>query len=88
MTQSDLTARYSTVMMNAFGAPKRVFERGDGVHLYDADGRRYTDLLSGLAVNALGHNHPGVTAAISDQLGRLGHVSNSFASEQQIRLAE
>ena len=88
MTQSDLTARYSTVMMNAFGAPKRVFERGDGVHLYDADGRRYTDLLSGLAVNALGHNHPGVTAAISDQLGRLGHVSNFFASEQQIRLAE
>ena len=88
MTQSDLTARYSTVMMNAFGAPKRVFERGDGVHLYDADGRRYTDLLSGLAVNALGHNHPGVTAAISDQLGRLGHISNFFASEQQIRLAE
>ena len=88
MTQSDLTARYSTVMMNAFGAPKRVFERGDGVHLYDADGRRYTDLLSGLAVNALGHNHPGVTAAISGQLGRLGHVSNFFASEQQIRLAE
>ena len=88
MTQSDLTARYSAVMMNAFGAPKRVFERGDGVHLYDADGRRYTDLLSGLAVNALGHNHPGVTAAISDQLGRLGHVSNFFASEQQIRLAE
>ena len=88
MTQSDLTARYSAVMMNAFGAPKRVFERGDGVHLYDADGRRYTDLLSGLAVNALGHNHPGVTAAISGQLGRLGHVSNFFASEQQIRLAE
>ena len=88
MTQSELTARYGAVMMNAFGAPKRVFERGEGVHLYDADGRRYTDLLSGLAVNALGHNHPAVTAAITEQLGRLGHVSNFFASEQQIRLAE
>ncbi|MHA6524647.1 acetylornithine transaminase [Tessaracoccus sp. G1721] len=88
MTQSELTARYGAVMMNAFGPPKRVFERGEGVHLYDADGRRYTDLLSGLAVNALGHNHPAVTAAITSQLGRLGHVSNFFASEQQIRLAE
>ena len=88
MTQSELTARYGAVMMNAFGAPKRVFERGEGVHLHDADGRRYTDLLSGLAVNALGHNHPAVTAAITEQLGRLGHVSNFFASEQQIRLAE
>lgn len=88
MTQSELTARYGAVMMNAFGAPKRVFERGEGVHLWDADGSRYTDLLSGLAVNALGHAHPGVTQAITEQLGRLGHVSNFYASEQQIRLAE
>ncbi len=88
MSQADLTQRYQAVMMNAFGAPKRVFARGDGVHLYDEDGNRYTDLLSGLAVNALGHNHPGVTAAITAQLGHLGHVSNFFASEQQIRLAE
>ncbi|AQX14921.1 acetylornithine aminotransferase [Tessaracoccus lapidicaptus] len=88
MNQTDLTSRYSAVMMNAFGAPKRVFERGEGVHLYDADGNRYLDLLSGLAVNALGHNHAGVTAAVAAQLGRLGHVSNFFASEGQIRLAE
>lgn len=88
MNQSEVAARYAAVMMNAFGPPKRVFERGEGVHLYDADGMRYTDLLSGLAVNALGHNHPGVTAAVTGQLGRLGHVSNFFASEQQVRLAE
>ncbi|AQP44781.1 acetylornithine transaminase [Tessaracoccus flavus] len=88
MTQEELTARYGAVMMNAFGSPKRVFERGEGVHLFDADGNRYLDLLSGLAVNALGHAHPGVTRAVSEQLGRLGHVSNFFASEQQIRLAE
>ncbi|MFT3887163.1 MAG: acetylornithine transaminase [Arachnia sp.] len=88
MSQQALKDRYSAVMMNAFGAPLRVFERGEGVHLWDADGNRYTDLLSGLAVNALGHAHPAVTAAITAQLGQLGHVSNFFASEQQIRLAE
>ncbi|MFV0427917.1 MAG: acetylornithine transaminase [Arachnia sp.] len=85
---SGLQDRYQSVMVNAFGSPKRVFERGEGVHLFDADGREYTDLLSGLAVNALGHAHPGVTAAITAQLGKLGHVSNFFASEGQIRLAE
>ncbi|MFD0866420.1 aminotransferase class III-fold pyridoxal phosphate-dependent enzyme, partial [Tessaracoccus lubricantis] len=88
MTQQELQARYGAVMMNAFGAPKRVFERGEGVHLWDADGKQYLDLLSGLAVNALGHAHPGVTEAITAQLGRLGHVSNFFASEPQVRLAE
>ena len=88
MNQQSLKERYAAVMMNAFGAPLRVFERGEGVHLWDADGNRYTDLLSGLAVNALGHGHPAVTAAITAQLGQLGHVSNFFASEQQVWLAE
>ncbi|WP_335340879.1 acetylornithine transaminase [Tessaracoccus aquimaris] len=88
MSQADLQGRYAAVMMNAFGAPKRVFARGEGVHLWDEDGNRYTDLLSGLAVTALGHAHPGVTAAIAGQLGSLGHVSNFFASEPQVRLAE
>lgn len=88
MSQQELQGRYEAVMMNAFGAPKRVFERGEGIHLWDADGRRYLDLLSGLAVTGLGHAHPGVTAAITAQLGSLGHVSNFFASEPQVRLAE
>ena len=88
MSQQSLKDRYAAVMMNAFGAPLRVFERGEGVHLWDADGNRYTDLLPGLAVNALGHGHPAVTAAITAQLGQLGHVSNFFASEQQVWLAE
>ncbi|SHJ56445.1 acetylornithine aminotransferase [Tessaracoccus bendigoensis DSM 12906] len=88
MNQADLKARYDAVMMNAFGVPKRVFARGEGIHLWDTDGNRYTDLLSGLAVNALGHAHPGVTTAVAGQLDQLGHVSNFFASEPQIRLAE
>ncbi len=86
--QSSILGRYDAVMMNAFGAPKRVFSHGEGIHLVDADGKRYVDLLAGIAVNSLGHNHPAVTAAITSQLSRLGHVSNFFATEGQVRLAE
>lgn len=86
--QSTILERYDTVMMNAFGAPKRVFSHGEGIHLVDADGNRYVDLLSGIAVNSLGHNHPAVTSAITSQLSRLGHVSNFFATEGQVWLAE
>lgn len=87
-SQADLLTRYSGALMNTFGAPARVFVRGEGVHLWDADGNRYLDLLSGLAVNALGHAHPQVLGAISAQLSTLGHVSNFFATPTQIALAE
>ncbi len=87
-SQAELTARYGHALMNTFGAPKRVFVRGEGAHLWDADGGRYLDLLAGLAVNALGHAHPQVLGAISAQLSTLGHVSNFFATPTQIALAE
>ena len=86
--QADLVSRYGNALMNTFGPPKRVFVRGEGVHLWDADGNRYLDLLAGLAVNALGHAHPQVLGAISAQLSTLGHVSNFFATPTQIALAE
>lgn len=86
--QTELLRRYDAVMMNAFGSPKRVFSHGEGVYLWDVDGNRYMDLLAGIAVNSLGHGHPAVTAAISSQLSKLGHVSNFFATEGQVRLAE
>ena len=89
MTSSEsYLARYGASMMNTFGTPKRVFVRGEGVYLWDADGRRYLDLLAGLAVNSLGHGHPGVVEAVCDQLATLGHVSNFFATPPQIRLGE
>ncbi len=87
-SQSELLARYSGALMNNFGPPARVFVRGEGAYLWDADGNRYLDLLSGLAVNALGHAHPQVLGAISAQLSTLGHVSNLFATPTQIALAE
>jgi acetylornithine/N-succinyldiaminopimelate aminotransferase len=78
---------YADSVMNTFGPPKRVFVRGEACYLWDADGRRYLDLLSGLAVNALGHAHPTVLSAVTGQIATLGHVSNFFATPAQVALA-
>jgi acetylornithine aminotransferase/acetylornithine/N-succinyldiaminopimelate aminotransferase len=64
-----------------------VFERGRGVYLYDARGRRYLDFLSGIGVNALGHGHPAIRRAIAEQAGRLVHISNLFYHPLQAALA-
>jgi acetylornithine aminotransferase len=62
--------------------------RGEGMELITADGTRYLDMFGGIAVNALGHAHPRVVRAITEQAGRYIHVSNYFAQEPQVRLAE
>jgi acetylornithine/N-succinyldiaminopimelate aminotransferase len=82
------TERYQSALMNTFGPPKLVLARGEGAHVWDEDGREYVDLLGGIAVNALGHGHPGLVAAVTQQLQTLGHISNFFASAPQIALAE
>lgn len=87
-SQQDWTQRYTGAVMNNFGTPQRVLVRGAGAEVTDADGRTYTDLLAGIAVNCLGHAHPAVVAAVTEQLSTLGHVSNIFTSPAQIRLAE
>ncbi|MCA3179184.1 MAG: aspartate aminotransferase family protein [Burkholderiaceae bacterium] len=70
-------------------APQPVaFERGDGAWLYDTDGRRYLDLLSGIAVNTLGHNHPRLVAAIADQAAKIIHTSNLFEIPLRTALAQ
>jgi acetylornithine aminotransferase len=85
---AELTKRYTSALMNTFGPPKRVFVRGEGCQVWDADGRRYLDLFAGIAVNALGHAHPLVVQAVTSQLTTLGHVSNFFATAPQVVLAE
>jgi acetylornithine/N-succinyldiaminopimelate aminotransferase len=80
--------RYAESLMNTFGPPKLTLVRGQGAHVWDADGREYVDLLGGIAVNALGHGHPALVSAVTEQLQTLGHISNFFASEPQITLAE
>ncbi len=84
----DLQARYADAVMNTFGKPRLVLTRGEGAHVWDDAGKQYLDLLGGIAVNSLGHAHPALVAAVTTQLQTLGHVSNFFATEPQVRLAE
>ncbi|MFM8563484.1 MAG: aspartate aminotransferase family protein [Acidimicrobiia bacterium] len=67
--------------MPVFGAPTVMFERGSGTELFDSDGRRYLDFLSGIAVVSLGHANPVIANAVSEQMNRLVHVSNFFAND-------
>ncbi len=85
MTWQD---RYGSALMNTFGTPGLMLTRGEGAHVWDDQGNEYVDLLGGIAVNSLGHAHPALVRAVSQQLATLGHVSNLFASEPQIALAE
>jgi len=62
--------------------------RGEGARVWDADGTEYLDFLAGIAVNALGHAHPVFVDAVSRQAATLAHISNYFASEPQLELAE
>ena len=80
--------RYSHAVMGTYGTPQRVLVRGEGAHVWDAEGRRYTDLLAGIATSCLGHAHPALVAAVTEQLSTLGHVSNFFATSPQVELAE
>lgn len=88
MSGQQWTERYQGAVMNTFGTPQRVLVRGEGCYVWDADGNRYLDLLGGIAVNALGQAHPAIVKAVTDQLSTLGHVSNFFATEPQVALAE
>src|SRR5690242_1837106 len=64
------------------------FERGEGVWLVTADGERYLDFTSGVAVNALGHAHPALVAALTEQAHKVWHVSNLYRIPEGERLAE
>jgi len=74
--------------MPTYARAQLAFERGEGPYLYTADGRRFLDFAAGIAVNALGHSHPHLVAALSDQAGKLWHVSNLYRIPEGERLAE
>ncbi|MFF5923910.1 acetylornithine transaminase [Streptomyces flavochromogenes] len=83
-----LRNRWRAVMMNTYGTPPLALVRGEGCTVWDEAGRAYTDFTGGIAVNTLGHAHPAVVAAVTDQVARLGHVSNLFVAEPPVALAE
>jgi acetylornithine/N-succinyldiaminopimelate aminotransferase len=74
-------------VMHTYNRPPFVFERGEGMYVYDTDGKAYLDFLGGIAVNALGHCHPVVIDSIRNQMTKLLHVSNLYHTEPQALLA-
>jgi acetylornithine aminotransferase len=74
--------------MGTYATPPLALVHGEGCTVWDADGNAYLDFVSGIAVNALGHGHPRITEAVTSQLVRLAHVSNLYANEPSISLAE
>ena len=85
---SQWADRYDRVHMQVFGRPGRVMDHGQGAWIWDLDGNRYLDMMAGIAVNALGYAHPAWNKALAEQAGKMAHISNFFASQPQIELAE
>lgn len=84
---SDWLRRYRSNMMGTVTTPMALLVRGEGCYVWDDEGKRYLDFLAGIAVNSLGHAHPVLVDAVSHQIATLAHVSNYFATPQQIELA-
>ncbi|MGH8898441.1 MAG: acetylornithine transaminase [Egibacteraceae bacterium] len=88
LASADLAAREAAAILPTYRRQPVAFVQGEGAWLVDAEGRRYLDFLSGIAVTSLGHAHPVVAEAVADQVRRLVHVSNLYYTEPQIALAE
>ena len=80
--------RWDAVMARNYGTPQLTLVSGSGCRVRDADGHDYLDLLAGIAVNSLGHAHPAVVAAVSEQVARIAHTSNLYVNERAVELAE
>jgi acetylornithine/N-succinyldiaminopimelate aminotransferase len=78
----------SEALMSTYARQDLAFERGEGSYLYTADGRRYLDFGSGIAVTSLGHAHPHLVQAVQAQAAKLWHTSNLFRIPEQERLAQ
>ncbi|NDB18784.1 MAG: aminotransferase class III-fold pyridoxal phosphate-dependent enzyme, partial [Actinobacteria bacterium] len=81
-------ARWRSAFLPNYGTPSLVLERGSGCEVIDVEGRAYLDFVSGIAVSSLGHAHPSLTAAVSEQMQRIAHTSNLYVNEPALRLAE
>jgi acetylornithine/N-succinyldiaminopimelate aminotransferase len=88
MSATDvLQEKYAASMMLTYGMPPVALARGSGCTVWDVDGNSYLDLIAGIAVSALGHAHPALVAAVTEQAGKLAHTSNLFLHERQVELA-
>ncbi len=88
MNNAEIIAKGQKYCLNVFNRLPIAMVRGEGSYVFDADGNKYLDFVSGIAVNALGHAHPYVAAALAEQAAQLIHSSNLYWIEPQVRLAE
>ena len=88
VTELDVVEIEKHYLLQNYGRHPLVLVRGEGPYMWDIDGKRYLDFVSGLGVNALGHAHPRIVKAIRDQANKLIHVSNLYYHEYQGPLAE
>jgi len=87
-TYQEIVELEQKYLLNTYARYPVAFARGKGVYLYDLEGKRYLDFLSGLGVNALGHAHPRIVKVIREQAAKVIHLSNLYYNEYQGLLAE
>lgn len=87
-TNEEIIGRSAAVLTPNYLPQPVAIVRGEGCHVFDADGRRYLDMMGGIATAVLGHCHPAVRAALADQADKIWHISNLYVSQPQAELAE
>ena len=88
MLKNEVIMKDKNDYLPVFARYEMVIERGEGVKVYDTDGKEYLDFLAGIAVNVLGHNYPPLVKAIGEQAAAVIHCSNLYYTEVQVRAAE
>ncbi|RYD05210.1 hypothetical protein N752_10470 [Desulforamulus aquiferis] len=86
MNNNEIVAMGKQYVMNTYGRLPMALVKGEGPWVWDAEGRKYLDLVGGLAVTSLGHAHPKVAEAVCQQVGTLLHCSNIYWIEPQVKL--
>ena len=88
MTYQELKAEENQYVMNTYGRFAIALDHGEGATLWDVEGKKYIDLTSGIGVNCLGYANPKITAALTEQAGKLLHVSNLYTTAPMIEVAK
>ena len=88
MKNAQVSTAWKKALQDNYGVPSIALVKGKGSEVYDVEGKKYLDLLGGIATNVLGHAHPAIVKAVSKQVGTLGHVSNFYAHPNVIELAQ
>jgi acetylornithine aminotransferase len=88
MKNAQVSTAWKKALQDNYGVPSISLVKGKGSEVYDVEGKKYLDLLGGIATNVLGHAHPAIVKAVSKQVGTLGHVSNFYAHPNVVELAQ